>query len=235
MKNQYFGDNKDLFKYDLVLKIMIAGLVEHFTFIPMLTKPDETNQGSKNNRKHASISNKELMNFLDECINRRQRDIGQIVTFFLRYGINMTIYGRNGYFSNQKRQSYFDGIESGLLSKSLILIDPDNGLEVKSSGEKHILYSEVKGLYERMDKGSILMVYQYFPRVSHQQYLNGRMQELKDRISGAHPVCIYDSEVAFFFLTKNEPPEHSLAHLISDYAECHSKLRRILNAKRQGP
>ncbi len=86
---------------------------------------------------------------------------------FKRYGIEMTIYyGEDSYFSHRKRQSYFAGIESGLLSKSLILLDPDNGLEVKRSGEKHVLYSEVKELYERMDEDSILMVYQYFPRVS---------------------------------------------------------------------
>ncbi len=222
MKNQYFGDNKDLFKYDLVLEIMRAGLVEHFTFVPMLTKPDETNHGRKNNRNHASTSNEELMDFLDECINKGQKDIEQIIAFFQRYDINMTIYGHNGYFSHQERQSYFAGIENGLLSKALILIDPDNGLEVKNSGEKHILYSEVKRLYERMDEDSILMVYQYFPRVSHQQYLNGRMQELKERVSGDYPLCISDSEVAFFFLTQNEPLEHSLTHLISDYAERYS-------------
>ena len=222
MKNQYFGDNKDLFKYDLALEIMRAGLVEHFTFMPMLTKPDETNHGRKNNRNHASTGNKDLMNFLDECIDKGQQDIAHIVAFFQRYGIDMTIYGNDGYFSNQKRQSYFAGIGNRLLSRALILIDPDNGLEVKSSGEKHILYSELKGLYERMDEDSILMVYQYFPRVSHQQYLNGRMQDLKERVCGDYPMCIYDSEVAFFFLTKNEPLEHSLSHLISDYAERYS-------------
>jgi hypothetical protein len=222
VKNQYFGDNKDLFKYDLVLEIMRAGLAEHFTFVPMLTKPDTTKHGRKNDRNHASTQNKELMNFLDECIDRGRKDIQQITKFFQRYGVNMTIYSKDGYFSHQERQSYFAGIENGLLSRALILIDPDNGLEVKNSGEKHILYSEVKELYERMDGGSILMVYQYFPRVSHQQYLNGRRQELKERVSGDYPVCIYDSEVAFFFLTKDEPLEHSLTHLISDYAERYS-------------
>lgn len=224
MKNQYFGDNKDLFKYDLALEIMRAGLVEHFTFVPMLTKPDETKHGGKNNRNQAraGTENKELISFLNECINEERKDIEQMVDFFKRYGIKMTIYGKDGYFSHQERQFYFDGIESRLLSRALILIDPDNGLEVKNSGEKHILYSEVKGLYERMDGGSILMVYQYFPRIPHQQYLEGRMQELKERVNGNYPVCISDSEVAFFFLAKNEPLEHSLTHLISDYAERYS-------------
>ena len=224
MKNQYFGDNKDLLKYDLVLMIMQAGLVEHFTFVPMLTEPDGTNHGGKADRSYAraGTENKELVNFLDECIKGGQKNIEQMVGFFQRYGIKMTIYyGEDGYFSHWKRQSYFAGIESGL-SKSLILVDPDNGLEVKRPGEKHVLYSEIKELYERMDEDSILMVYQYFPRAPRQQYLNDRMQELKERVSGDYPVCIYDSEIAFFFLTKNEPLEHSLSHLISNYTKRYS-------------
>jgi len=225
VKNQYFGDNKDLLKDDLVLMIMQAGLVKHFTFVPMLTEPDGTNHGEKADRSYAraGTGNKELVNFLDECINGGQKDIEQMVGFFQRYGIGMTIYyGEDGYFSHWKRQSYFAGIESGLLSKSLILLDPDNGLEVKRSGEKHVLYSEVKELYERMDEDSILMVYQYFPRAPRQQYLNGRAQELKEKVSGDYPVCIYDSEIAFFFLTKNGSLEHSLSHLIGDYTKRYS-------------
>ena len=44
MKNQYFGDNRDLFKYDLVhtiIRARHAGLPSRFTFIPMLTKDEK--------------------------------------------------------------------------------------------------------------------------------------------------------------------------------------------------
>ena len=225
MKNQYFGDNKDLFQYDLVLMIMQAGLVERFTFVPMLTKPDVTNHGGKADRSYAraGTGNKELVSFLDDCINEGQKDIEQMVSFFQRYGIEMVMhYGKDAYFSYRKRQSYFAGIESRLLSKSLILVDPDNGLEVKKPGEKHLLYSEVKELYGRMDKASTLMVYQYFPRVNREEYLNQRMQELKDKVMGDFPVVVFDSEIAFFFLTKNEALEHRLIEVIGEYSERYS-------------
>jgi hypothetical protein len=41
MKNQYFGDIRDLFKYDMVVWLIrqISSL-ENFTFIPMLTEND---------------------------------------------------------------------------------------------------------------------------------------------------------------------------------------------------
>ena len=224
MKNQYFGDNKDLFTYDLIWQILQAGLVEHFTFIPMLTRNDDKGHGEKYHRDKAKVGkkNKELVGFLDKCIRDGKRNIEQLAGFFAQSEIEMTIYGKDRHFSHQQRREYFEQIGNELLSNSLIFVDPDIGLEVKKSGEEHVLYAEVKNLYERMDKSSILMLYQYFPRVPRQQYLNMRMEELKEKVAGNWPVCIDDNEVVFFFLTRDESLEHSLTHLISDYAEDYS-------------
>ena len=50
MKNQYFGDIKDLFKYDLG-EFLINEIpeLERFTFIPMLTPDDKGPDGNKLN------------------------------------------------------------------------------------------------------------------------------------------------------------------------------------------
>jgi len=225
VKNQYFGDNKDLFTYDLILQVMQAGLANHFTFIPMLTEPDGTAHGQKYNRDKAKSGtrNKELMAFLDRCINEGRRDIKQLERFFKSKGVRMTTYKKDEYFTHGGRRDYFEQIGDGLLSKSLIFVDPDIGLEVKNSGKEHILYSEVTSLYQRMDEGSILMIYQYFPRIERQEYLNIRCEELKEKVSGDYPVCIDDGEIAFFFLTRDESLEHELIHVIGDYAESYSK------------
>ena len=47
MKNQYFGDTRDLFKYDLALHI-IEGIwsIRALTFIPMLTPDDGSRRGA---------------------------------------------------------------------------------------------------------------------------------------------------------------------------------------------
>ncbi len=224
MKNQYFGDNKDLFTFDLVMEIMRAGLAVHFAFIPMLTAPDATRHGDKadRGRARAGYKNLELAGFLDRRISQDRRDIKELGGFFKKHGIKMTICGGEGYFTHRTRQAYFAGIGDDLLTNSLILVDPDNGLEVARPGEKHLLYAESKDLYERMADSSILMLYQYLPRVPHQEYLEMRMHALKEYICGDYPVCIDDDEIAFFFLTKNEELEESLAHLIADYTERYS-------------
>ncbi len=221
MKNQYFGDNRDLFTYDLVWEIIRAGLVSRFTFIPMLTPDDNSRHGQKYNRvKAVGRENKVLMRFLDKCVKNGRRDIQQLKPFFTKQGIETSIYDRS--FSHQKRREYFAQIGKGLLAKSLILVDPDIGLEVGQPGEKHVSYAELKDLYRRMDKRSILMVFQYFPRVPRLDYLNRRCAELKEKVNGDWPVCVDDNNIIFFFLTKDESLEHSLTHLIGDYTERYS-------------
>ncbi len=224
MKNQYFGDNRDLFKYDLIYQIIKAGLVRHITFIPMLTENDDTKQGGERNRDKAKAGtkNSDLVEFLNELGEKTKRDVRQLKSYFQKKGIKMTIYKEGDYFSDDSRLEYFKQIGNELLSKSLVFVDPDIGLEVKRTRDKHIKYLEVKSLYERIDKNSILMIYQHFPRVSHQEYLNRRCTEIKETVTRDWPICIDDNEVAFFFLTKDESLEHSLTHVISDYAELYS-------------
>lgn len=222
MKNQYFGDNRDLFKYDLVLQIIQSGLVNHFTLIPMLTESDDTKHGGETNRGKAKsgTDNKELMSFLDECVKEDKRDIKQLERFFKKKTIPITIYGKD--FSHAGRQEYFKQIVDKLHAQSLILVDPDTGLEVERSRETHIRYIEINNLYERMDNSSILMIYQHFPREDHHEHLHRRSEELEEKVSGELPISIDDNENIFFFLTKDEPLEELLTKVISDYTEHYS-------------
>ena len=170
MKNQYFGDNRDLFKYDLILRIIQAGLVNHFIYIPMLTKNDDSKQGGERDRCKARFGwkNQELCEFLNEFEEESERDIRQLGRFFGKCGIKMKVYGRD--FLHEGRKEYFEAIGNDFLSKSLIFVDPDIGLEInKRSREKHVLYCEVSSLHENMGESPILMIYRHFPRKNHEE------------------------------------------------------------------
>lgn len=222
MKNQYFGDNRDLFKYDLIYQIIQAGLVNHFTFIPMLTKNDDSKQGGKRNRDKAKAGtkNSDLVDFLNEFEDKGKRDIKQLKSFFEKKRVKMTIYKKDEYFSYVWRKEYFEQIENKLLSNSLIFVDPDIGLEVKRTRDKHIRYCEVESLYERMDKSSILMIYQHFPRMRTRNYIQKyfceRSEKLK-KIAGELPIYIEDNEIRLFFLVKDKSLRESLSKEISKY------------------
>lgn len=225
MKTQYFGDNKDLFNYDLIQEILSAGMVEHLTFVPMLTPDDNKGYGKKydRSRARAGFKNTDLMSFLDECIKEGQRDIGQLEGYLARHHTRMTLYATDAYFTHRNRKQYFAGIGDGLLRKSLVFVDPDNGLEVKNPGKEHVLFSEVKDLYERMDRSSILMLAQHFPRMNQMEYMNSRSTELKEKVSGDFPVCIDNGEVIFFFLTKDHELEHRLIGVVGEYTKRYGK------------
>ena len=45
MKNQYFGDRRDLFKYDLLLDVVESHGANRLTFVPMLTPNDDSGEG----------------------------------------------------------------------------------------------------------------------------------------------------------------------------------------------
>ena len=70
MKNQYFGDRNDFFKYDLVLSLMekIENL-KCFTFIPMLTEDDSSRDGKL--IIYDGKWRKELDDFLKDCIKNQ--------------------------------------------------------------------------------------------------------------------------------------------------------------------
>lgn len=228
MKNQYFGDNRDLFKYDLILQIIKAGLVTHFTFIPMLTPDVPSNksvkrEGEQRNRSKAKAGNKnsDLVTFLNKFADRSKRDIKELQGFFKKQGIEAIIFG--DYFYHAKRETYFREAEKKLLPKSLIFVDPDKGLEIKRTRDEHIKYCEIKSLYDRMDKSSILMIFQYFPRIrtqsNIQKHFYERSTKLKE-IGGGLPIdYIEDTEIKLFFLTRDKSLRESLGKVISKYGE----------------
>ena len=224
MKNQYFGDNRDLFKYDLICQIIRAGLVEHFMFIPMLTQSNEANRS----KAKAGRENKELEIFLDECVRQgeEKRNIKQLESFFGKHGISITIYKKDEHFISRTRQEYFKQIKDKLLPKSLILVDPDIGLkdEDERLTDKHLSYSEVKNLYERMDKSSILMIFQFIPHENRENYFRRISKKLDEKV-GNLPVYISDNQIVFLFLTRDKSRREALAKTIGDYKRRYPGLR----------
>lgn len=222
MKNQYFGDNRDLFKYDLVYQIIQAGLVDHFTFIPMLTK----GPGDEDDRRKAvGRNNSDLVDFLNECRRKDGRNINQLENFFKD---KITIYKKDDedkYLSNdyRKRKDYFSQIlvkTDDLLSKSLVLVDPDKGLEPEGKTKKeHVKYCEIKAIYKHMGKSSILMIFQDLARKSPNSYITQTFEKFNNELGANQPIYIHDGKTLFFFLAKDKSIRKRLAKTISDYKE----------------
>lgn len=225
MKNQYFGDNRDLLKFDLVFQIVKEGLADRFTYIPMLTEDGVEAEEPDVRRCEASggVKNTALLDFLDKAIVNEKRDVGQLDEFFKENGIEGQVYQKDIFFTHEGRKAYFSGIPQDFLVKSLILVDPDRGLEEDKNGAGNLLYSELASLYERMDDDSFLMFTQRFPYDLYEAYLGMRCAELKDRIPGSRPISIDDLDCIIFFLTKNKYLQGCLVNLLKDYTRQYAK------------
>jgi hypothetical protein len=219
VKNQNFGDNRDLLKFDLVCQIAKTGMVDQFTYIPMLTENEERKEEPQFCRHEATGGggNVELTEFLDRCIINEKRDIGQLEEFFLKCGIKTTVYEKDKLFTITGRKNYFDNIRKGMLTKSLILADPDKGLEEEFNGPGNLLFSELKDLYDRMDDGSCLMFTQRFADDMYEEYLEMRCADIQDQIPGSQPISLDDLDTIIFFLTKSEVMQSRLIQFLKEY------------------
>jgi hypothetical protein len=226
VKNQYFGDTRDLFKYDLILELLVKNdFLERFTFIPMLTKDTQALHGGRTNYNHAraGTQREELRSFLARCIVENTRNIRELEGFFkskLPRKIDFTIYRKNRYFSHEARARYFSEIGKRLLSRSAILIDPDVGLEVKSMRgrqQNYVAYTEVELLFDRMDRNSVLIVFQFIPRVKRGRYFSQIGRKLKKSLDSSSVLYISDSQVVFFLLTKDMDVQRQVMNTINEY------------------
>jgi hypothetical protein len=227
VKNRYFGDTRDLFKYDLILELLLKNdFLERFTFIPMLTEDTHNFHGGRTNYDHAraGTQREELRSFLARCVAENRRNIGQLEGFFnsgLPRKVDFTIYRKNEHFSHEARARYFSEIGERFLSRSAILIDPDIGLEVKSMRgreQSYIAYAEVEFLFKRMDRNSVLIVFQFIPRVKRGRYLSHIGRKLKRTLYSSPVLYISDNQVAFFLLTKDVDVQRQVTSTINEYS-----------------
>jgi len=219
VKNQYFGDTRDLFKYDLALRIL-EGVpsLRSFTFVPMLTPDDGSGDGGRVNHGKAKAGhrNTALVQYLEECIRDNRRNIREIGPFFRERGITVHIHGPG--FSHRERAGYFETIPASWLRDSLVFLDPDVGLGVARPTEKHLLFPEVEALAGRLGGASVLMIFQFFPRVERQAYLDERIRDLRE-IALEGIAAIADTQVAFFFLGREPGVVEGIRELLAGYRE----------------
>jgi hypothetical protein len=204
MKHQYFGDNKDLFKYDLMTVLNKDLKLDGITIVPMLTENDETNDGNDRIHKKAKAGTKnyKLIQFLEQFVDKNTRNINELKKHFDDIQIQFK-FSSDSIFSHKERDKYFSKITLSNLKNEHLFFDPDNGLEIKKSSHKHILYSDVAKCFSSIDDNSIISIIQFKPRVKWDIIIPKKMDELTKQVT-PHVTYIANSKVAFFILAKNK-------------------------------
>ncbi len=227
MNRKYSGDIRDLFKIDLVSHLMKEIPSLHcFTFVPMLTE-GEGKSGSGKGRNHnlpaavakgrAGSRNSALLRYMTRLqeIRSDTEYFRAIRDLFNHEMIHIRIVEKP-VFSERNRDDYFNNLFAQFPERTLLLLDPDIGLEVKNSTKRHLLFDEVKQVYDHLDSGSVLMIYQHIPRIVRGSYIRKRCSEL-GQCTGMKPLTVTDNEIVFFFVAKDPRLIAGLEQAIGTY------------------
>jgi len=213
VKNQYFGDTRDLFKYDLALHILERTDLRRFTFVPMLTPEDETTDGVHVDlaKAKAGRDNQPLCDFLESCTREGRRDIRELDRFFA--GTTNEILTYHPVLEKERRSQYFSDLPGDWLEDSVVVLDPDNGMEVPSGrGVKWLRYDELRHLYDDLGDRSVMLVFQFIPREKRSIFIPRIARAMIDR-SGVEPPVhwVSDGHVVFYGLSRRGDVEDVLA------------------------
>lgn len=206
MKNQYFGDRRDFFKYDLALTLFEQiDCLNSFAFIPMLTENDKSKDG--NVTQYDGSRRKDLETFLKSCLQTSNRNISNLRSYMDgQDGLSYHPYKDAEFFTHQGREKYFDGIESSTLCNAVVLFDPDNGFEVKSmkggNGHKYLRFRELSRIFEKTSN-SLVLVYQHIPRVQRKPYFVQTAEKIRRHINIEKCIGVSDNEIVFFIMAQN--------------------------------
>lgn len=227
MKNQYFGDIRDLFKYDLIQNIVTQSkILERCIWVPMLTPNDESLHGERRSRPKAGWDNQELKAFLDNYDKgKSERNIAhlQSVRFFREPRVLVFSLHRKNRdflpdFNHSSRRTYFAEVEGALRPNSLVFLDPDIGIETPSQRrERHVLRREIADIHSAMDASSVLMIYQHHQMVQRPEFFRVVAQRIVQE-RHLQPLYVSDNEIAFFFLSKAPDVRQELSGLLRAYA-----------------
>ncbi len=188
MKNRYFANVNDYFKYGLLRRFAAAGLKSTVGW--MLT-PDD--QGSEGDRPVYLLRPSEWKGFDPELFDwlkatrnsQPERGVSSIEDAGILSGVR--------FFSSlvpeheDLRRRWFEDLIEAARGSDLVFLDPDIGLEVpsvplgKPSSTGYVYWDEISSIFKR---GFSLLVYQQFHRKERSAFMS-EMYELLGQKTGA--------------------------------------------------
>jgi hypothetical protein len=220
MKNQYFGDINDYRKYGLLRSIVSCSSLR-LLVAWMLTPADGRMDGKFTSYlKDASRWSHYdptlflgLKTLLDSACDR---------------GVNLIeqtkLLGKAGYFSAIvpdkaiDRVHWFESLHKAVASYDLVFLDPDNGLEVKSTpyggknSAKFLYWREVEALWR---SGKSVLIYQHFIREKRIPFIQRMIESLASRTPSSMVEAFITPQVVF--LMALQPNHQALLPEVVEY------------------
>jgi hypothetical protein len=197
MKNEWYGDKRDIVKWAVLLHLA----QEHYVKIIVQIAYYRQSKWAKIciNGKNVNIPAEVLGHFRD--VN----DITNLVSNPKIRIFNYELKNRRTYF-----QEVLKEVERHGDDKKIIFLDPDNGLAPTNATLKHVLPQELKSIWAKMQSGDLLVFYQHKPKYSKNTWVEEKRVQFVEALRIADgAVKIADgqeiaSDVVFFYCRKND-------------------------------
>lgn len=228
VKHQYFGDSRDLFKYDLLLDLAEAHGARRLTLIPMLTPPDTSGHGRLTPARGGS-RNPAIYDFLRQAVASGQRDIRQLRELMSSLGVTYLPYRDDRFFDPDERSEYFEAVPNSSLENALIFFDPDTGLETGThrymmgqGPHKYLKYADLAGVWARAANDSVVVVYQHLQRHAGRRTrdIQRRLEDLSSRLTTS--VCAAQRrDLAFLVAAKVQEIGRKMSEALKAHCSKH--------------
>jgi hypothetical protein len=224
---KYFGDDRDYFKYDLITSIFEAGLLDRYVFIPMLTDHRNDNEG---NRKPIYKGDKScklycfIMSCKDKSLNHWERWLTPYISSYHTIPPTDALF-----FNDESRAKYWQKFTYLMeTSNALVFLDPDIGLQSgkpsyrnRMGPGKYILDDELKELFIKLHRESLLMIYQHLQKdkSKHIKDTQKKLKQVQSVCCGALTCAYREDDLAFVFVAKSKEMFKQLQDCLNKYCE----------------
>jgi hypothetical protein len=198
MRNEFYGDRKDLWKWTVVLNE--AGQRRQVLYVAMY-RPDgklKYDEGIRTDVADFFRNERKALNLLREC-SRIKLLSTRIIPFVEIYDPAQV----DAYLAPVKQV-----LESRLnLSNYVVFLDPDTGIREKS-GTEHACRRVLTSIWKSMLPGDTLLVYQHYARKKVDSWLIEKRDLISKTLQSAISdiTCKQHSGVCFFLIEKKYHP-----------------------------
>jgi len=213
MKNQYFGDINDYKKYGILRTLSGNGQIK-IGICWMLTEDNAKNEGKftsyvKQPGKWRKYDPPLFDSLLYALADLKKRNV--------ELAEQLNLIDNSNYFtrllkdSSLERELYFQEFKTNTSGCDLIFFDPDNGIEVKSKpygrkdSNKYIYWKEIQETYQA---GQSILIYQHFPRVIRETFIENTLNVIRSSISIDTVIFYETSNVLFIIIPQKERKDY---------------------------
>ena len=233
MKNRFFADKRDYFKWDFLEDLLDrCPELQTFTNIVMLTEDDETNQGQHTKYKREDRRTN-LYKYLQSCLNSRERCVTKMRAYFQNRPFVYYPYRDDSFYTYESRKEYFCNIDRQQLQRALVFFDPDIGLQTgtitymkgkNGKGLDRYLFNESLSLVsQKTPDDSIIVVYQHLQwnRTRRRDDARERCDRFRIIVGSPSAVFVTDWDIAFLATSRNLSVYEKLKATVMKHSERH--------------